>query len=177
MFFLFAHFVGCIAMALYIFSYQIRNNRSMIVCRMLGDLIYMVHYLMLGSYSGCVTLIVCALSGLVYSCKGHSWAEWRGWKWFFCGLLIVSCLFVWRTDFDPLPCICTLISILTVILTTWSGKSTINRLGKLLSAGPAWLIYCISVGSPSGAIAELIGMGSAALGLYRYGLKEQPDPS
>ncbi|MBQ8586020.1 MAG: YgjV family protein [Butyricicoccus sp.] len=110
-------------MALYIFSYQIQNNRSMIVCRMLGDLTYMVHYLMLGSYSGCVTLI----------------------------------------------------SILTVILTTWSGKSTINRLGKLFSAGPAWLIYCISVSSPSGAIAELVGMGSAALGLYRYGLKEHPD--
>ena len=175
MYYLLAHLIGFVAMTIYICSYQIRSSRLMIVYRMLGDITYIIHYLMLGAYSGCVTLVVCALNGFVYSNKGQPWAEWKGWKWFFSIVLILACLITWRSDFDPIPCVCTLISILTVIFTTWSGRSTVIRLGKLFSAGPAWLIYCLAVGSYSGILGEVIGMASAAIGIYRYGLKEHQD--
>lgn len=71
--------------------------------------------------------------------------------------------------------LCTLVSILTNIWVTWSGKGSVIRLGRLLVAGPAWIIYTVSAGSIPGTLAELVGMASAAVGLWRYGIKKSED--
>lgn len=48
--------IGFVAMAFCIGSYQVKSGRGLILCKTAGDLLYVVHYLLLGSYSGCVTL-------------------------------------------------------------------------------------------------------------------------
>ena len=170
---LFVQALGFVATAFCIGSYQIKSSRGLMICKTLGDTIYIVHYLMLNSYSGVVTMFFCALSGLFCSFKGAArWANWKGWRWLFSSLLIIACLFAWRTSFQPVASISSLISMLAVILTTWTGNGRTIRLGKLVIVGPAWLIYSISVGSWSGVINELIGMGSSAISVFRYGLKE-----
>jgi len=170
---LFVQSLGFVAMAFCIGSYQIKSSRGLMICKTLGDTIYIIHYLLLGSYSGMVTMFFCALSGLFCSFKGTAhWADWKGWRWLFSSLLVLACLFTWRTSFQPLGSICSLISMLAVILTTWTGNGKTIRLGKLLIGGPAWLVYSLSVGSWSGVINELIGMVSSAISVLRYGLKE-----
>ena len=164
---IFAQLVGFVAMAFCIGSYQIKNSRLLILCKMAGDTIYIVHYLMLGSYSGCATITICALNGLICSFRGSQWADWKGWKWCLSALLVLACLLTW----NPIPSLCTMVSIMVVIWTTWSGRAKVIRLGKLLGAGPTWLAYTIFAGSWSGALCELIGMSSAAIGLWRYGWK------
>lgn len=172
---IFAQAVGFAAMTLNIGSYQLKNSRQLVLCRAFGDLIYIAHYLLLGAYSGCTTVAICAVNGLVYGCKGQAWAEWKGWKWLLSALLVAACLLTWRKAFDPFPSVCTLVSILVVIWTTWSGKARVVRLGKLFGAGPTWLAYTVFVRSYSGALCELVGMASAAVGLWRYGIKKSED--
>ena len=161
--------VGFLGMALCIGSYQIKSGRGLILCKTAGDLVYVIHYLMLGAYSGCVTLFVGAVSQLACSCRGrYRWAEWKGWKWLFSGLLLAACAVVWRNDFRPVPSLCAAISMTSVILATWSGDPKVIRYGKLFVAGPAWLLYSVIVGSWSGILCELIGMASAAIAVFRY---------
>lgn len=157
-------------------SYQIRNSRLVILWKAAGDLIYIVHYLMLGAYSGCATVAVCAINGLLCSfCGSSRWVEWKGWKWIMSLALAAVCLLTWRAGGGWLPSLCTMTSIMVVIWTTWSGKARIIWLGKLFGAGPTWLVYTILVRSYSGALCEIIGMTSAAIGLIRYGFREKPD--
>lgn len=170
-----AQAIGAVAMLLNIGSYQLKNSRQLVLCRALGDFIYIIHYLMLGAYNGCTTIAICAINGLVYSFRGSGWAEWKGWKWLMSALLVIACLFTWRADFQFVPCICSLISILANIWLTWSGKARIIRLGRLFLAGPTWIIYALSAGSIPGVMAELVGMTSAAIGLYRYGFRKEED--
>ncbi len=172
---IFAQAVGFVAMAFCVSSYQIRNSRMLILWKAAGDVIYIVHYLLLGAYSGCTTVAICALNGLLCGCRGSRWAEWKGWKWLLSALLVAACLLTWRKAFDPFPSVCTLVSILVVIWTTWSGKARVVRLGKLFGAGPTWLAYTVFVRSYSGALCELVGMASAAVGLWRYGIKKSED--
>ena len=90
--------IGFVAMAFCIGSYQVKSGRGLILCKTAGDLLYVVHYLLLGSYSGCVTLGVSAVNQIVYSFRGRQkWADWKGWRWLFSGLMVAACLLVWRS--------------------------------------------------------------------------------
>lgn len=165
----FVQAVGFVAMAFCIGSYQVKSGRGMILCKTAGDLIYVVHYLLLGGYSGCATLGVSAVSQIACSFRGRKkWADWKGWRWLFTALLIAACLLVWRKSFRPVPCVCAMLSMSSVTLATWTGNAKLMRINKLLCAGPLWTIYSAIIGSWSGVLCEAIGMISAAAALYRY---------
>lgn len=168
-----AQAIGFIALALNVGSYQLKNSRQLVLCRAAGDTVYIFHYLLLASYSGCVTVAFCAANGLLCGFRGNRWADWKGWKWLISAMLIIACLITWRDAFDPLPCLCTLISVMTTIWVTWSGKGNVIRMGRLFVAGPTWLLYSALVGSIPGVLTEAIGMTSAAIALKRYGFRAQ----
>lgn len=135
--------LGFVAMAFCIGSYQVKSGRGMILCKTVGDLIYVVHYLLLGGYSGCVTLSVSAVSQIACSYRGRKkWADWKGWRWVFTALLVTACLLVWRKSFRPIPCLCAIASMSSVTLTTWTGDAKRMRLNKLFCAGPLWIRLC-----------------------------------
>lgn len=163
--------LGFLAMALCIGSYQVKNGRGMILCKTAGDLIYVFHYLLLGGYSGCVTMAVSVVNQTACSFRGRKkWADWKGWRWLFTTVLIIACLLVWRKSFRPLPCISAMISMGSVSMTTWTGNAKVMRINKLLCAGPFWIIYAAMTGSVSGVLCEVIGMISAAVALRRHRL-------
>lgn len=90
-------------MVLNVGSYQLKSSRLLVLCRAAGDFIYIFHYLLLGSPNGCVTVGICSLNGVICGFRGSAWAEWKGWKWLLSIVLTVSCLLMWRHDFQPLP--------------------------------------------------------------------------
>lgn len=163
-----AQAIGFVALVLNVTSYQLRNSRQLILCRAAGDFVYILHYFMLGAYSGCVTMVFCAANGLLCSFRGSPWADWKGWKWVFSALLIVSSLLSWNGFSQIIPNLCALLSVLTTIWVTWSGKGNIIRMGRLFIAGPTWLLYSAIAGSVAGVLTELIGISSAATALWRY---------
>ena len=172
---IFAQGVGFLAMLFCIGSYQLKSGKMLIMCKALGDSIYVLHYLLLGAYSGCATVAVCALNGLVCSGRGSRWADWKGWKWFFSALLLLASLIAWHKSFTLIPDVCSFISIMAVIWTTWSGDARIIRVSKLAVAGPTFLIYGLYAHSYAGVLCEVIGMTSAAISIFRYGLKRTED--
>lgn len=160
--------IGFIAMALCIGCFQFKNSRTLVLCQMAGNIIYVIHYLMLGAYSGCASLLLTAVNNAVLSGKNNRWARWVGWKWVFSTLFVVSCIATWQNLFSLIPCAASIVS----ILTNWSGNGKKIRFGKLFLIGPGWIIYNIYVRSYSGILCELIGMGSAWISIRRYGIKE-----
>lgn len=160
--------IGFVAMAFCIGSYQVKSGRGLILCKTAGDLLYVVHYLLLDSYSGCATLGVSAVNQIIYSFRDRKrWADWKGWRWLFSGLMVIACLLVWRGGFR-ISNVCAMVSMLSVTLTTWSDNAKVMRLNKLFCAGPLWVVYTIAAGSVSNLLCEVIGMASAAAGIYRY---------
>lgn len=160
--------IGFVAMAFCIGSYQVKSGRGLMLCKTVGDLLYVVHYLLLGSYSGCATLAVSAVNQIVYSFHGRrKWADWKGWRWLFSGLMIAACLLVWQGSFR-ISNVCAMASMLSVTLTVWSNNAMVMRVTKLFLAGPLWVVYTVAAGSVSNLLCEVIGMASAAVGICRY---------
>lgn len=167
MYYLVAQAIGFIGMALCIGCFQCKSNRLLLLCQMLGNAVYAVHFLMLGAYSGCISALLLVCSNIPVCVTDRAWTKWKGWKWLFCALFILACVFTYQDAFSLLPCAASV----AFTLTNYTGNGKVIRRSKLLLVGPGWVIYNIYVHSWSGTLSESIGMLSALISLCRFGSK------
>ena len=160
--------IGFIAAILWIWSFQLKNSRALILCQAFGNFAYVIHYLMLGAYTGCVSLLLSVVNNTVLSIKSSKYCQWNGWKWIFSAFFILTCIATWKDAFSLLPCVASIVS----IWTNWSCNGKNIRFGKLFVSGPGWIIYNTYVRSYSGVVCELFCMGSVLLSIRRHGMKE-----
>ena len=138
--------VGFAALLLNLLAYQCKNGRRLILMQLGSNITYVIHFLMLGAYTGCLSISVMMLSNGLLSLQRFSWAPWSSWRG-------------WR------PILCVLFVAAAAV--TWQGP-----LSLLAVVSPCWLFYDACVGSWSGVVDETLGILSLLTSLYRYGLKE-----
>lgn len=167
MYHLVAQAIGFLGMALCIGCFQCKSSRLLLLFQLLGNTVYVVHYLMLGAYSGCVSAALLACSAIPICAGDQPWGKWKGWKWLFSALAVVACVFTYQDIFSLLPCAATVI----FIMTNYSGNGKVIRRCKLFLVGPMWVVYNAYVRSISGTMSEAFGMVSALVSLCRFGAK------
>ena len=163
----FVQAIGFIGAGLLIFSYQCKTNRQLFFLQLCSDFIYTSHFFLLGAYTGCISLALSFLANLVLYNNHKRWALWRGWKWVFGLLYVISTMLTWEGPFSLLPCV----AMLTANFTNWSRNGKIIRLSRLLIASPGWLIYNIHSRSYSGILCESFSICSILISIFRYGIK------
>ena len=161
-----AQLVGFVAMTLCIGCFQCKSKNMLLALQLAGNAVFILHYVLLGAYSGCASLGLLVGSNLMllFRIKGKSWAQGWGWRWIFSILTVLVGIATWKNIFSLLPCAASV----AFILTNWTCDGKVMRLGKLLLVGPGWIAYNIYVQSWSGIISEGIGMCSALIALCRY---------
>ena len=174
--YLIAQMVGFIAMALIILSFQCKGSRKLFFVQLCGNAVYMVHFVLLGAYSGGAALLVSCLRNLVYS-SGRPWAAWRGWPWVIVGCNLLVSVLTWKDLFSIFP----LIVGVTLAVSGWSRNGKTIRLANLFVISPCWLIYDFYSGSLAGALTDSISMISVIVSVVRYGWKaldteDRPEP-
>lgn len=124
-----AQLVGFIAMSLCIGCFQCKSRRRLLALQLAGNAVFILHYIMLGAYSGCASLVVLVISNLVllFHMQGKIWARYTGWKWLFCAVMVLVTALAWRDWFSLLPGMASI----AFILTNWTCSGKIMRLGKL----------------------------------------------
>lgn len=163
-----AQALGFIGMGFCTGCFLCKSSRQLLLCQMIGNLFFLIHFLMLGAYAGCVSEVIISFNNLLICISGRRWTKWKGWKWLLSGCVVLSCIATWDSLFSLMPCIATII----FILTNWTQNGKVIRLGKLLAAGPGWIIYGLNVHSYSVVISETMGMCSVLYSICRYGLKD-----
>ena len=72
-----AQLVGFVAMALCIGCFQCKSKNMLLALQLAGNAVFILHYVLLGAYSGCASLILLVGSNLMllFRIKGKSWAQ------------------------------------------------------------------------------------------------------
>lgn len=111
-----AQIIGFVPMVLSYFVFHFNNRKAIITTKAISDLLWTVHFLMLGALSGAFTNAVCAVRGLVFSQRGKK-------KWASSVLIpIIFCIFT-----------------LSVTLVSWAGlKSFLPVIGSCLAIIGFW---------------------------------------
>lgn len=160
--------VGFIAMAIIVASYQQKTHKKILVFQMISGLLFTVHYVLLGAYTGAVMNLLGAFRSLIYSKRDKKWASSVMWPILFSIGFLVSGILTWKNIYSLFPLIAMLIS--SVVL--WIEQPKINRIFSLpVSTG--WLIYNIKEWSIPGIVTEIFILSSIIIGIIRLDIKKK----
>lgn len=160
--------IGFIAMAIIVASYQQKSHKKILTFQMVSGLLFTVHYLLLGAYTGAVMNLLGAFRSLVYSNRSKKWASSVVWPIGFSIAFLVSGILTWDNVFSVFPLIGMLMS--SVVL--WIEQPKINRILSIPTSS-CWLIYNIKTVSYPGIITEIFVLSSIIIGIIRLDIKKK----
>ena len=139
-----------IAMVFAVMSFQQTETKKVLILQAICNSLFMVHYVLLGAFTGAVMNIVSALRSVVFSNKDKKWASSPVWVYIFIAASIALGIATWDNAFSICP---TLALIVNTIALNMKSTKLMRRF--ILPSDALWLTYNIYSVSIAGILTEL----------------------
>ena len=151
-----AQIVGIIPLTLAFFTFLSNDRRRVIGIKITTDLLWTLHYFLLGEVVGGAVNGINTVRNMVFSQKGHRrWASRTYILVIFCILIALTSLLRWQEWYSFLPM---LGSILAAVGFWCSDAQNIRKFN--LPAISLWLVYSLITGSISGTLCNVLSIAS-----------------
>lgn len=158
-----AQILGFIAFLVSLYAYQRVNKKDILLCMVISNIINLVHYLILGAYSGCITKVIAIFRDIFIVLKEKNK---RLSSVLFLIIFILIYVGVSIYTFTNILSLFPLLAAIIYIIPTWLGNSkTVKK--TALFCYVLWLIYNIYVLSIAGVTANIVSIISIIIGLKR----------
>ena len=159
--------IGFVGVALFILSYQIRSNRALFFCQMLGCLVFCVQFFLMGAYTGALSLVInIARNVLLLKAQDWPWVKSRLTLAAILLLLALMTVFTWAGWISLLP----FASVAVTTVGYWTRNAWKIRLSQLFGS-PCTLAYDLIIRSWGGAVCETMTLLSIVVSICRFGWK------
>lgn len=163
-----AQAVGAVGVAAFLLSFHVKSNKALLGLQMLANTLFGVQFVLLGAFSGCLSMGVLILRNLfILLRERYAWAGRRGWLYLFLLLFLACNLYTWSGPVSLLP----LAASAGSTAAYWQNNARAYRTANLFCASPCWLAYDLLVGSYAGAVNETIALVSIISSIIRFGWK------
>lgn len=164
--------IGFVGVAFFIASYQIKSNRTLFLCQLIGCFIFCIQFFIMGAYTGAVSLIINIVRNLLL-------IKIKDWKWvgskvtmaLILAMLIAATAYTWDGAISLLP----LASVGATTIGYWTNNAQKIRLSQFIGS-PCVLVYDILIRSWGGVLSETITLASIIVSVIRFGWKNMGDP-
>lgn len=165
--------IGFLGVALFIISYQIRSNRALFLCQLMGCIVFCVQFFLMGAYTGAISLIVnIARNLLLIKSNDWKWAKSQVTLAAIILLLLVMTICTWAGWISILP----FVSVAVTSIGYWTQNAQKIRLSQLFGS-PCTLLYDILVHTWGGAVCEAITILSIIISIVRFGWRNWGEES
>ncbi len=171
-----AQAVGIAAMAFNILSFQMKTPGKVMLCQLIGSLLFAVNFFMLDAIVGAIMNLIGVIRAVIYLKKDRFRADHILWLVGFTLLYIVSYVLTFTvlgSEFTAKNAILEVLPVIGMLATTISYRlqsaKSIRAYG--LVSSPAWLIYNIANVAIGAIVCEVLSLGSIVLGMWRYDRK------
>jgi len=157
--------IGFLGMVSFVVSYQIRSNRALFLCQLLGCIVFSIQLYLLGAYTGAIGLLINILRNLLLL-KINDW-QWVKSKLTLSAILVLllaMTVYTWAGWISLLP----LASVGITTIGYWTNNAQKIRLSQLFGS-PCTLVYDLLMRSWGGAMSEVITLVSIIFSIYRFG--------
>lgn len=163
-----AQIIGFLALAFTAGSFQGKNRKRILIFQSLGSFLWMVQFILLGSYTGAIVNSISVIRNVFYYFKDKNKLFSSKWLPFLAGILYVICgIFTFDGILSVLPVIAALIASVAFYITE---EKKIRILSLFVS--PLWMVYDIFAPSIAGVLTESITLISIIIALFRFRKKQ-----
>ena len=169
--------ISIFAMGCTIISYQCKDQKKLVICHLVGGLLFAISFFMLGAIIGGILNLVAMIRSIIFLFPRKLKANHPAWLWgFFASYVVFYVLTFTVFGVEPTP-VAFAIEILPIIgMTALSVGFMLEntravRLTGMISS-PAWLIYNIYYLSSGAIICEAISIVSIIIGMIRHDKKK-----
>lgn len=164
--------IGFVGVAFFIASYQIKSNKALFLCQMIGCIIFCIQFFIMGAYTGAVSLVINIIRNLLLvKRKEWKWVDRRSTMLVILALLTVMTIYTWDGIISLLP----FIMVAATTIGYWTNNAQKIRLSQFIGS-PCVLLYDILIRSWGGVLNETITLASIIISVIRFGWKEMGDP-
>ena len=158
---LIAQAIGIAGIVLCILCYHGRNRKEVLGIKLAADVMWMIHYLMIGAHSAMAVNIVCGIREMVYLLDGNKKRR-IFWLSVFMAANWAAAAFTWTDAAGLLPALAMTIATYSF----WQKNINMTR-GLALAVAAAMMTYDVFVGSYAGLANEALTVLSTGIALYR----------
>ncbi len=152
-----------LGMIVTVISFQCRERKQILLCQIIGNVLFLCSYLCLSAWSAVAMNIIYIIRNTVYIFKSRfKWLDGIGTLLFFCGLCTVAGILTWSDPKDLL----TLVGALFGCVALYMNNET-RLLAIKLGDSLCWLVYNILSFVSGGIVCEILNLGSIIIGLLR----------
>jgi hypothetical protein len=164
--------IGFIGLVFIVASFQQKNRKAILLFIMVGQVIFLFHFVLLGAWTAAGMNFVGACRTLIFRfSEDKTWANWRFWPVVFITLFIIAGLLAHESWIGLLPVVA-----MTIETTgLWMKEARLLRLINLFPH-PFWFVYNLIKGSWAGVICEVFVLSSVIVAVFRYDLKSKKIP-
>lgn len=158
---------GYIAVVVSVMIYQQKTRKGLLLCKASTDVLWIIHYFLLGGYTGAVvTCVALAREVIFFRSDRHSKKRKVILVCFLC-ISVVSPVLTWGSVFSLFAMSGSLMSIVSF----WLGEPKVSRI-MAFPISACMLVYGISNGSVAVMINEILVMISSVIGILHYDRKK-----
>lgn len=163
---MFIQILGFIGTIFFFLSYQCRTNKNLFRVQLLSYILYTVHLLLLGAFTGGISYMLNAIRSICLSSK-NEFLKNNKMCALLCFLQVATLLFTWGGWISIFPVVANIAA--TIAGYTFNPQK-IRIVGMLVNS-PLWIIYNIIIGSWAGILDEVVSEISMVISIMRYGWK------
>ena len=157
--------VGILAVATFLFSYQQKNRRAIIILNTVSRVLYIVQYILLGAFSGMALDVVGAVASVIAARRDTPFVRkhLRAVIISVDAVIVIVGILLYRTPLDLLP----LFGVLLHTGAFWlTDERWIRRVS--LAGSPFWFGYNFASRAYGSAVGDLLTMVSIVIAMIRY---------
>lgn len=155
--------IGLVAMTILVASFQRNTQKKILTFQLTAELLWVVHYALIGAYTGMALNLVGAARCYVFANRGKKWADKAYMPYLFFFFSIAAGLAAWTSPVSLLP----IAAVSTISFALWSKKPAIIRIFSAPGC-TCWLIFNIISSSYAGVLTEVLNLISITVGIIRY---------
>lgn len=161
--------VGYLALLFVILSFQNSTRVKILLFMLVGILLFVIHYALLGAWIGSLmNLIEAAMVFIAYKKETDAWAQKKFWPYVFIVIFIVAGAMTAKSIVDCLPVLAQIFGTIAV----WQTNPRAIRFIMLVPR-PLWFTYNLVVGSYAGMITEAFILVSVLVGIIRFDILDK----
>ena len=173
-----AQILGIIGMLMSVLSYQQKGKARILTFQLLGSVLFVVNFFLLGAMSGAILNFVAIVRALIFIYEDKVHAEHPAWTIGLTAVYILSYVSVF-TIFGKEPTLVNLIvevlPVLAMTVTTIAFRYKEDKILRRVAfiSSPLWLTYNSIFFSLGGIIGETLNLSSAIIGTIRLDRKKK----